>query len=358
MTNVHVGKNLALVTSASWPEEELENVGRCPVCESAGRSILYSGLADVTFSAAPGEWTMWKCGACTSLYLDPRPDRENIGKAYQIYYTHDASNVGAGLGKPGLLGRARQKILNGFVNRRFGTRLSPAWRAGFWMTQLRPSWSNLCGEYFRNIPIRSGTGRILDIGCGNGDYLARMVDMGWHGFGLETDLVAAEAARSRGLTVQIGGIEQFAGKAEQFNFISMGHVIEHLHDPVGMIQDCFRLLKPGGYLWIETPNANAFGHDHFGRHWRGLEVPRHLVIFARDALIDALSKCGFREIADCRRNNPFKGLASTSGILAKGQRLTDGQGAGSVTLQLRLKSALKNLSPNKREFVTIIGRKC
>ena len=73
----------------SWPDGEMEQVKKCPVCQSVNRNQLYEGLSDNVFFCAPGVWNMYKCNHCKAAYLDPRPTPESIHLAYRSYYTHD-----------------------------------------------------------------------------------------------------------------------------------------------------------------------------------------------------------------------------------------------------------------------------
>jgi len=70
-------------------------------------------------------------------------------------------------------------------------------------------------------------------------------------------------------------------------------VIEHVHDPKSALRQSFRLLKPNGKLYLETPNIESVGHKEFGENWRALEPPRHLTIFSWAALENFLAQLGF-----------------------------------------------------------------
>ena len=122
--------------------------------------------------------------------------------------------------------------------------------------------------------------------------------MGWQVVGVEPDPQAAAVARSRGLDVRLGGIEVLDGFTGEFDWITMSHVIEHVHDPIGLLRACHRLLRPEGRIWIETPNLDSLGHSIYASNWRGLEPPRHLVLFTYLSLRRALSEAGFENAED------------------------------------------------------------
>jgi len=69
-----------------------------------------------------------------------------------------------------------------------------------------------------------------------------------------------------------------------------------VYDPLETLRRCRELLVPGGRLWLQTPNVDSRGHAVFGAAWRGLEPPRHLVLFSREALADLLGRAGFRAV--------------------------------------------------------------
>jgi SAM-dependent methyltransferase len=70
-------------------------------------------------------------------------------------------------------------------------------------------------------------------------------------------------------------------------------VIEHLHDPLTMLLECRRVLKPGGTLVIATPNSASLGHRTFKSDWVSLDPPRHLVLFDPPTMRRLLDEAGF-----------------------------------------------------------------
>ncbi|WP_394792136.1 class I SAM-dependent methyltransferase [Rhodoferax sp.] len=141
-------------------------------------------------------------------------------------------------------------------------------------------------------PPRPGA-RLLDVGCGNGAFLAMAKAAGWQVQGIDFDPQAVAAARSRGLDVICGGLDQILEQEGTYDCITCSHVIEHVHAPRHWITQMHALLRVGGRLWLQTPNISSRGHARFGPDWRGLEPPRHLVLFTPDSLSKLLEESGF-----------------------------------------------------------------
>jgi 2-polyprenyl-3-methyl-5-hydroxy-6-metoxy-1,4-benzoquinol methylase len=144
--------------------------------------------------------------------------------------------------------------------------------------------------YLKSMP----GGRLLDVGCGSGELLERMQNLGWHAEGLDTDAVAIQMARERGLQVRSGELEQHSYSEANFDAVTLNHVIEHVHDPRTLLMECSRLLKPGGRVVVVTPNVDSLEHKRFKAHWRGLEPPRHLQVFSSTSLWRLAQETGFR----------------------------------------------------------------
>jgi ubiquinone/menaquinone biosynthesis C-methylase UbiE len=141
--------------------------------------------------------------------------------------------------------------------------------------------------------LQNKRGKILDIGCGNGDFLIFMKANGWETFGIDFDENAVMAAKKKGLTIFKGSLEDQNFPKNTFDAITLSHVIEHIYDPENMIKMCYDILKPGGLLVISTPNSASIGHRYFKKYWRGLEPPRHIHIFDLNCLKQVFLKSGF-----------------------------------------------------------------
>jgi SAM-dependent methyltransferase len=113
-------------------------------------------------------------------------------------------------------------------------------------------------------------------------------------YGIEPDPRAAAVARSRGLEVYEGTLEESHLPEDAFDAVTMHHVIEHVSDPIATVRSCRRVLRPGGRLVVVTPNLYSLLHRRFRACWRGLEPPRHLYVFSPEALTRCVQRAGLR----------------------------------------------------------------
>lgn len=203
------------------------------------------------------------------------PDQQTLTDAYATYYTHAANKAESALRQ--IYTNAR----NSFIRRRFGY---PETENRWWVRTLGDLMGLLPHRRIGMeamamwLPWRPG-GRLLEIGCGNGDRLALFQSLGWKVAGIEPDTSAALLAQGKGLDVKASALTTGALLQESFDAIVMSHVIEHVTDPQATIEECYRLLRPGGTLIMLTPNTESLGHRWFGRNWLHLDSPRHIHLF-------------------------------------------------------------------------------
>ncbi len=259
----------------------------CPVCGNSG-SEAYPALRDRLFGA-PGTWRMVQCGnpACGIYWLDPAPLDEDLPVAYRGYYTHsqpDGTLRGEGF---------RKDVREAFLARRLGypRDIGAGARATSHLVPLMPEREQSWLYTYFYLPWVE-RGRVLEVGCGSGWQLAHMKQAGWDTLGLDFDPAAAAAARRRGLEVRVGDVRDLGLDAGSFDAVVMAHVLEHVFDPVGLLAECRRLLKPGGRLVSITPNARSLGHRFYKSSWRGLEPPRHISVFTVGGLNVACERAG------------------------------------------------------------------
>jgi SAM-dependent methyltransferase len=301
-----------------WPADGLERVGRCPACESTERSLLYGGVTDRSYLCAPGRWDFYRCGECDCAFLDPRPTRQTVGRAYGNYYEDAVEAPAAGPPAAGGWRGLRRAIRNGYVNARFGYALAPASRLGRVLVPLLPRHRERADEYVRHLSWRAGRPRLLDVGCGEGEFLAVIASLGWEAEGIDPTAGAVEAARRRGVRVTQGDLVDLALDERAFDAITFRLVLEAIPDPVGALRACHRALKPGGVVWIAAPNLDSDASRAFGDAWIFLEPPRHALLYTPASLDRLLRRCGFEPLL-LRSSRQAAWSFRLSGAIARGE---------------------------------------
>jgi len=138
-------------------------------------------------------------------------------------------------------------------------------------------------------------GAWLDVGCSTGALLAQVVAAGRPGEGVEVSPAAAEAARSRGLSVHTSSIEGFSPDA-RFAVVSAFDVVEHLPDPGAFLERATGWLAENGLLALTLPNAASLTARGMGRHWFYYTAPDHVHYFTPDGIARLLAKSGYRDV--------------------------------------------------------------
>ena len=255
------------------PQISTEEKPLCTLCSERGQ-LLYAKLSDSLFGA-PGQWNLFKCprSDCGLIWLNPAPRAAELHKVYAHYYTHD-------IGSESLARKGVKLVYNGLSK-------LIQWPIGLAQARKRMQYLYLDDKF---------SGRLLDIGCGDGIYMRFMAGKGWKVEGLDFDEQAVRRARNvYRLNVKQGTLEEARYPDHSFDAVTLRHVIEHLADPLKTLRECLRVLRPGGTLVVVTPNSESLGHGLTHEYWRGLEVPRHLNIFSLTALRRCARELGFTE---------------------------------------------------------------
>ena len=266
----------------------------CYLCGTQGQP-LYQELQDRLFGV-PGKWNLRKCSnlECGLVWLDPMPLEEDIGKAYKSYYTHTKTTPSKTLCQ-----RIYDAVRNGYLQSKLGYTQSvgPYWYRYLWpIAYLHPGGIEEIDRSVMFLPALTPTAKLLDIGCGSGQALVRMRAIGWEVEGVDFDSLAVEVAQLKGIPAHLGDLRAQVYQDSYFDAIYMGHVLEHVYDPVGLLRECYRVLKPGGTLVVLTPNTDSWGHKLFNQDWRGLEPPRHLYLFNSKTIRKALKDAKFDKV--------------------------------------------------------------
>jgi 2-polyprenyl-3-methyl-5-hydroxy-6-metoxy-1,4-benzoquinol methylase len=319
------------MTPDDWPADGLTRVEACPACGGTDRARLHEGVRDRLFSA-PGNWTVWRCGDCGSAFLDPRPSDATLGLAYADYMTHEPPAEAAG---DGPLAQARRRLVNGYLNRRYGYRLTPASALGWPLLSLIPPDPAHRDKWIRHLRWPGGEPSLLDVGCANGAFMLQARSLGWEVHGIDFDEASVAQAVAAGLDARVATVDDLDPADARFDAITVGHVIEHLPDPGAALERMRSLLRPNGMIWLATPNVSSLGHRHFGRHWFALDPPRHLVLFTPAALAGLLRSCGFEDIEILRPTPDARYTFAWSQAIAEGAHPFEARTRRSLSLRLR-----------------------
>jgi len=229
----------------------------CPVC----RSKEVQPLLTVTDHTVSGEtFDVWMCTTCTLRFTQDAPDEASIARYYKSedYISHTDSNKGI---INQLYKRVRQYTL---------------------------------GSKAKLLVAQTAThsGRLLDIGCGTGAFLNRMLQNGWEAKGLEPDSQARQLARKL-YGIEAGDItELFTLRLASFDAITMWHVLEHVHQLHEYLEQISKLLKTGGKLFVAVPNYTSLDAEIYVNYWAAYDVPRHLYHFTPAAISALVAQHG------------------------------------------------------------------
>lgn len=212
-------------------------------------------------------WNIVQCSQCGLGYLNPRPDEEELNSLYEEeYFSRHVSD------RPDLYLVDEAGIQERIAMQR--ARVAQIER----LTQ-------------------GSKGKLLDVGCATGFFLACARARGWGVQGLEISECAAEYARDRlQLDVWDGTPDDLTLPERLFDVITLYHTLEHLPDPLGSLKAIRQSLRKGGWLVIELPNFGSFDAKWCQSKWQGLCVPYHLYHFSSATITRMVTEAGFQTL--------------------------------------------------------------
>lgn len=332
----------------------------CYLCGSQGQP-LYQGLEDRLLDT-PGDWSFKKCEKpdCGLVWLDPMPVPEEIGKAYKNYYTHREIRDVPGTWRQ----RAYQWVKEGYFARKYGYHSESVsiWKKFLGcLLYFHPGRRENLDFSVMYLPVQPN-GLLLDVGCGSGQKLKFMKDMGWLAEGVDFDPVAVDRAKAKGLHVRSGTLEAQKYPQNYFDAITMSHLIEHVYQPLELLRECYRILKPGGRVVIVTPNSESWMHKRFKNNWLGLDPPRHLHVFSLMSLRWLAKKAGFKKLRISTTIREANGLfVASKSIQRTGKYVWGSPMPYSIRIWARVMQlaewAILKFKPDRGEDIVMVGEK-
>lgn len=157
-------------------------------------------------------------------------------------------------------------------------------------------------ESLRHLDLRPDT-RILDVGCGGGELLLALRDLGFRSlFGVDPN-IGADIGPGNGIHVRKCEIQDLDGS---FDVVMFHHSLEHIPDQVAALRAAARLLAPGGRCLVRIPLMGQHAWRQYGVHWSQLDAPRHLFLHTGKSLGRLAERTGFRVVDTVFDSNDFQ----------------------------------------------------
>ena len=227
----------------------------CPWC---GNQTDHRYIEVKDYFLTQEDFQLFLCEHCGLVFTTPRPSPDVIGKYYQSdeYYSHKENNKG-------FIPKIYEWVKSFNVKRKVKLAIA-------------------------GLP----KGRLLDIGCGVGDFLLHIKKQSWEISGIEPSDDAKAIAFERLGFFPLSPSESSSLPDHFFDVITMWHVLEHVDDLKSQLSELKRLLKPGGRLIIALPNYKSFDSQHYKDKWAAWDVPRHLNHFNPEVIRSIVSSFG------------------------------------------------------------------
>lgn len=142
--------------------------------------------------------------------------------------------------------------------------------------------------------------KVLDFGCGKGQFLAEAKKSGWNGIGIETAKDRAKFALDK---YHVEVIQEFYSEGKitggEFDLICLNHVLEHLPEPISLVNELIESnLAKGGLLYIEVPRADSWQAKIAGKYWIHWDIPKHLTHWSESRLLNQFESLGYIKVGE------------------------------------------------------------
>ena len=161
---------------------------------------------------------------------------------------------------------------------------------------LSPITINRYNEILDRFEAYRKTGNLLDVGAGYGFFLEIARQRGWTVYGTELTDEAVNHCTGKGLTIFKGELQNIDFGNLEFDIVISIEVIEHINNPIEYMTKIIEILRPGGTIYVTTPNFNSFLRYRLKEEYNVIEYPNHLGYFTRKTLNKLFTENGFKTI--------------------------------------------------------------
>ena len=225
----------------------------CPICQSSRTTYLFTSY----------EYPIFQCLDCNLLFRNPLPPDEVLQKMFtENYFLGEDTDEGKD--RVSLMKRATAKLC----------------------LEKLVAYSKIRG------------GKLLEIGCGTGEFLIEAQQLGFEVEGLEISPYAAATANAKigHECVQCGRLEEKDFPTHSFDVCVLLDVLAHLREPLAVLRKVHEILKPGGVVFLAIPSLESWSAKLMRRNWMEFKL-EHLTFFSPTTIENALAKAGFQEIS-------------------------------------------------------------
>ena len=227
----------------------------CELCPACG----YETGRNIKYRFKHGRW-VYKCTRCKLRYVNPQPEDAGLFQLYNSDYFQ-----AGGFDSYGYKNYKKLLTLKRFT-------------FTHWLNELETFVQN---------------GRLLEIGCAGGLFLEIAGERGWEVTGVDVSREAAEEGRRKGLNIYDGTLGENLSHLKDYDVVLMLDVLEHLRNPLECLELIYKVLRPGGIVYIITPNAGSASARIWGAEWPHLKPKEHLCLFTRRSMRIIIERAGF-----------------------------------------------------------------
>lgn len=248
-----------MTLTSTLPDPAIFEPVACYYCGTTDCTELVKAQDDLT--GKPGEFRFVTCNTCGLAYQSPRIRVEHIPEWYDGEYIAHRKKTNWG-------------VLTGFYNRA--------------MEKHDRDKDRLVARYIK-LGLES---QVLDVGCGAGTFLARLVERyGALGSGVDFKDLAHLPSFQR-FRFHCGLFYEQDLPENTFDLVTMWHFLEHDYDPLRTLAEARRVLKADGRLIIEVPRLDCLSFRLYRERWPGLQAPQHTVLYTKEMLLKFVERAG------------------------------------------------------------------